>query len=440
MLVFATSGGASGATLPTAARAPNAQGAGRLQTVRVPMNRHDKADPSGGKIKHVVFVIQENRSFNDLFEGFKGATTAKSGLDAKGKTIKLRRQDLAATWDIDHGVWSFLSDYSNGALNGWNGEGACCGQPKNFAYAYVPSDQIKPYWQMAAQYVLADHMFQSNIVVSLIAHQYAIAAYANTAANYPSGAWGCDQSSGDTINTLEQNRSIGPNIPVCFNNQTLADELDSAGLGWRYYAATTGDTGSIWSAYQAIEHIYEGPDWVNDVMTPSSKFITDLQGGTLEPVTWITPSWANSDHSGNNSSTGPSWVSSVVNTIGQSQFWSSTAIFIIWDDWGGWYDPVAPVYEDYDGLGFRIPMIVISPYAKKGYVSHTQYETASIPRFIEDVFGLGQLAAADTRANDPSGDCFDFNQTPRRFRTISADYSASYFLRQREDHHVPDDQ
>ena len=85
-----------------------------------------------------------------------------------------------------------------------------------------------------------------------------------------------------------------------------------------------------------------------------------------------------------NATQGPAWVASVVNAVGESQFWNSTAIFIIWDDWGGWFDPVQPVYEDYDGLGFRVPLIVISPYAKKGYVTHVQYETASVVRFIED--------------------------------------------------------
>ena len=103
---------------------------------------------------------------------------------------------------------------------------------------------------------------------------------------------------------------------------------------------------------------------------------------------------------------GPAWVASVVNAIGESPYWRSTAIFIMWDDWGGWFDPVAPVYEDYDGLGFRVPLIIVSPYAKKGYVTHVQYETASVLRFIEDNFGLGRLAASDARANDPAGDAF----------------------------------
>jgi phospholipase C len=82
------------------------------------------------------------------------------------------------------------------------------------------------------------------------------------------------------------------------------------------------------------------------------------------------------------------WVSSLVDAIGRSKFWKSTAIFIMWDDWGGWFDPVPPVYEDYDGLGFRVPLLIVSPYAKRHYVTHVQYETSSVPRYIEDNFGL----------------------------------------------------
>jgi phospholipase C len=95
-------------------------------------------------------------------------------------------------------------------------------------------------------------------------------------------------------------------------------------------------------------------------------------------VTWITPTWLNSDHAGSHSSTGPSWVTSLVNAIGESQYWNSTAIFIFWDDYGGWFDPEAPAHVDDAGLGMRLPLLIISPYARKGYVDHTPYEHGTI--------------------------------------------------------------
>ena len=124
------------------------------------------------------------------------------------------------------------------------------------------------------------------------------------------------------------------------------------------------------------------------------------------------------------------WVASVVNAIGESKFWDSTAIFIFWDDPSGFYDPEPPPYADYDGLGFRLPLLIISPYAKKGYVSHVQYEHGSILKFAEDVFGLARLSASDTRANSPAQDAFDFNKKPRKFVKIPSSLGKEYFIHQ----------
>ncbi len=119
------------------------------------------------------------------------------------------------------------------------------------------------------------------------------------------------------------------------------------------------------------------------------------------------------------------WVASVVNTIGQSKFWNSTAIFIFWDDASGFFDPEPPPYVDYDGLGFRLPLLIVSPYAKKGYVSHVRYEHGSILKFAEDVFSLPRLSASDTRANSPASHCFDFTQPPRKFEVIPSGWARS---------------
>jgi phospholipase C len=208
-------------------------------------------------------------------------------------------------------------------------------------------------------------------------------------------------------------------VPVCEDYRTLGDELDDAGISWRFYTAALNASGNLWSSYASVNHIYNGPDWTADVINPASKFHQDVANGHLAAVTWITPNVTNSDHAGSNSTTGPAWVGSLVNAVGQSQFWDSTAIFVIWDDWGGWFDPVAPVYEDYDGLGFRVPLLAISPYAKQGYVSHVQYESSSVLKFIEDLFGLPPLAPSDARAADPAGDFFDFSKAPRSFSSFA---------------------
>jgi phospholipase C len=173
---------------------------------------------------------------------------------------------------------------------------------------------------------------------------------------------------------------------------------------------------------------------------PNTQFFDDVEKGRLRAVSWVTPSCANSDHAGCGSNTGPSWVASLVNAIGESQYWNSTAIFIMWDDYGGWYDPVPPQMVDYDGLGLRIPLLIVSPYAKNGYVSHVQYEHGSILKFAEDIFGLPRLSASDTRANSPEADAFDFNQPPRPFRKIAAPHGEQYFRNQPPDLRPPDTQ
>ncbi len=382
---------------------------------------HGLHSPASGAIQHVVFIVQENRSFNNLFLGYKGAKTQKFGYNSSGAKITLTGMSLAAPCDIDHSANAFFAAYNNGSNNGWNNEYQNCAT--NYPYRYVNRTDVATYWHMAKQYVLADHMFQSALDGSFIAHQYAIAAYANHEVNFPSSSWGCEGGPSDEVPTLTQSRTYGGDVPVCEDYQTLGDELDAAGISWRFYTPSLQNW-NLWSAYSAINHIYQngnGPDWLNDVVSPETQIRNDVASGKLASMTWIVPSWQNSDHAGNNSGTGPAWVASIVDAIGNSQFWSSTAIFIVWDDWGGWYDPVLPVYEDYDGLGYRIPLLVISPYAVRGKVTHAQYEMSSVLRFAEDLWGLPQLAASDARANDPANDprVFNFSQSPRPFRNFA---------------------
>ncbi|HTX58168.1 MAG TPA: alkaline phosphatase family protein, partial [Verrucomicrobiae bacterium] len=166
-------------------------------------------------------------------------------------------------------------------------------------------------------------------------------------------------------------------------------------------------------------------------------------GGKLPAVTWVVPDAIDSDHPGDASDTGPSWVASVVNAIGQGPDWKSTAIVVVWDDWGGFYDSEPPPQLDFTGLGIRVPCIVISPYAKKHYVDDTQYEFGSILKFIEQTFGLPPLGPTalgytDTRATSITN-AFDFTQAPRSFTPIPAPYPPSYFLHRPPSHKPPDD-
>jgi phospholipase C len=428
---------------------------------------------ASAKIQHVVIIVQENRSFNNLFYHFPGARTVGYGYNTSNQKIVLKPVGLSTNWDLAHNSDGYYAA-CNGVgsiqgtdcrMNGFNHELVTCGRIsdpcpiKHPQYAFVPQTEVEPYFDMAARYVLADKMFASNFdASSYVSHQYIIAGQAGTATNYPAGAWGCGGNRAyDSVQTIKRDppRSLGPVVFPCFNYKTLGDELDNAGVSWAFYAAPVGEAGGqpcgsgalgpaynqgngIWSAYQAVKHICYGPDWDKDIISPQTAFFSDVAHGKLRAVSWVVPTCVNSDHPGCNSNTGPSWVTALVNAVGRSKYWSSTAIFIFWDDYGGWYDPVAPPYVDYDGLGIRVPLIIVSPYARKGHISHVQYEHGSILKFVEDVFDLPRLSASDQRATSPAKDCFNFVQPMRAFVPIKAPYDENYFMRQPLDPRPPD--
>ncbi|MGB6646153.1 MAG: alkaline phosphatase family protein, partial [Candidatus Cybelea sp.] len=316
------------------------------------------------------------------------------------------------------------------------------GGPKNGQYAYVPHAESKPYFDMAREWILADHMFASQLDESFVAHQYIIAAQAKSSVNNPvSSWWGCGGGPDETVLTITDQRTFGSTQRPCFDYETLGDELDEAGLTWRFYTSQyTLPLSGVWSGFQAVRHVFYGPDWKKNVRYPQKRFLRDVRAGRLANFTWITPLCEDSDHPACATGLGPSWVTSLVDAVGKSKFWDSTVIFVQWDDWGGFYDHVPPPYKGYDGLGFRVPLIVISPYARKSYVSHVQYETASVLRFAEDLFGLRRLSAADARATSPASDCLDLTQRPRKFVPIKAPDGAAFFLNQPNDPRIPDDQ
>ena len=227
-------------------------------------------------------------------------------------------------------------------------------------------------------------------------------------------------------------------------------------------ARNTPSAGSLWTGPNAIEHMCGpnatppnatacvGSDWVNHVVLYNqhpAQILTDISSNQLPAVSWVIPSGQNSDHAGTLTNTGgPSWVASIVNAIGNSSYWKNTAIIITWDDWGGWYDHVPPPKLINDGTswgsgyiyGFRVPLIVVSAYAKPAYISHVNHDFGSVLNLIEGTFGLASLGYADAYADDLS-DCFDFNQTPIVFRTINAPKNAAYFLNDRSPQTDPDD-
>jgi phospholipase C len=325
-----------------------------------------------------------------------------------GKRVRLQPVNLSVPFDLPHSLVGFLDDYDAGAMDGFR---------LNHAYAYVPENQVQPYYDMAEQYAFADHTFADNIDASFVSHQYLVAAQAQDSVDFARGT--CADVN-PTVAVITFSRRQGGREDACFEERTIADRLDRAGLSWNYYAAPRDYHGlPAWVPFIYVQHIYNGPDWQH-VIFPETQVLKDIPAGKLANVTWVTPSFPNSDHAGRTGGTGgPNWVTAVVNAVGTSPYWKSTVIFVLWDDWGGWYDHIRPPYLDFDGAGMRVPMIVISPYAKAHYVTHQTYVQGSIMRFVEDLWGLRSLATRDSQAADPRNDVLDFKQAPRPFATIS---------------------
>ncbi|MGC1379846.1 MAG: alkaline phosphatase family protein [Candidatus Baltobacteraceae bacterium] len=406
-------------------------------------------------VQHVVIVVQENRSFDNLFSGFPAADAPRFGY-AGSVRVRLHPTPLEDPGDIENNWRDAIDSWNHGKMDGFEAE-HFYGGPLRYAYAYVPRTESAPYWAMARRYVLADQMFPTEFGPSFTSHLSLIAANTQIESkpiaevDAPSRLpWGCDAPPGTRSFTLTQERVERFNGPFpCFDDfPTIAQRLDDAHVSWKYYASPlTRIGGKVWSEFDSVRKVRYGPDWQN-VISPQTQILRDIAHGALADVSWVTPDWEDSDHTGSGSNAGPSWVASIVNAIGESRYWKSTAIVVVWDDWGGWYDSVPPPQLDFRGLGIRVPCIVISPYARvapgarAGYVSHTQYEFGSVLKFVEELFGLPPIGPpsrgfTDTRAASLM-DVFDFTQSPRAFMPIPAPYPRSHFLRERPSYVPPD--
>jgi phospholipase C len=409
-------------------------------------------------IQNVVVIFQENRTPDNLFGSnpyfLPGVDIATSGVNSQGQQIPLTAVPLAGNYDLSHAHSAFVAMYDNGNMDGADKVKVSCPKgaqncpPANPQFKYVDNStgNIDPYFQLAQQYTFGDRMFQTNQGPSFPAHQFIISGTSAPssdselfAAENPGGVTnagnntGCTAPSNEFVAMIDPSGSEATKMYPCFEHRTLVDYLDDRGISWRYY---TPSAGSIWTGPNAIYHLRFGSDWDNVVLKPS-QILTDIADGQLPNVSWVIPTGQASDHPVTNKGLGPSWVASVVNAIGNSQYWDNTAIIITWDDWGGWYDHVAPpVINSYE-YGFRVPLIVVSPFARQGYVSHVTHDFGSILKFIEEVYRLPSLGYADENADDLS-DCFDFHRH-NRFKAIRAQHDGKFFLNDKTPPTDPDD-
>jgi|GEM_PF-170058 len=374
--------------------------------------------PAGlSNIKHVVFIVRENRSFDSMFGTFPNANGATSGVTSTGQVLQLQHLPDAMAHDICHGWGCFIQAIDYGKMDGFDllTTGAPCNMNGDYeCYGQQWQIDIPNYWTYATDFALGDNFFTSNKASTTPNHLYTVAAQsAGIITNAPAG---CDSPPNALLGVLDANGNFTSKYP-CIDLTTTMDQLQAAGVSWRYYAATLIPFNSM----ELISHLRYGPLWPNNVN--DSQFITDVSGGNLPSVSWLMATGEATDHPPYSICFGENYTVNAVNAIMNStKYWTQepTAIFIVWDDPAGLYDHVPPPQLDQFGLSMRSPLLVISPYTPKGSngsnVTHVQYEHSSVLTFIEDLFGISPLTQRDgSQANHMSADpvLFDFNQSLR---------------------------
>jgi phospholipase C len=377
-------------------------------------------------IKHVVFIVKENRSFDNVFGTFPGAD-GTSTADDHGRQrpmIHGAMYEQRLPHDLPHDYAAALKAWDHGKMDGFTQSEAS----DKYAYTQLTKDQLPNYWHWAERFVLADHFFASVNGPSFPNHLFTIAAQSGRTHDNPLPpgpkdrgrykTWGCDAPKSEKVIVVDT-EGVEHRVPPCFDFKTMGDELTKKGIPWLYYAAPPvpwdqppSRSGYVWSAYSAIHHIRDNKRVWRSHVYPVQQVVRDIKEGRLAPVTWITPQFALSEHPEYNFCYGENWTTSVVNAIMRSPMWEDTAIFLTWDDWGGFYDHVPPPQIDEFGLGIRVPFLVISPFAKRGFIDHDHAEFSDVLRFMEDNWGLAPLTRRDREAGNLFQD-FDFHGSPR---------------------------
>jgi phospholipase C len=378
-------------------------------------------------IRHIVFLIKEDHTFDSLFGTFPGADGATTYRTPDGVIHKLNHQPLQFPSSFTKDLGAHREAVDNGKLDGFSQVPKAwqvnpyTGSVEDMADSQLYQSDIPNYWAYARHFTLADNFFSSVASNSFPNHLYMVSAQSGNADTVPSNLfnsstpdrWGCDAPKSALVELQAPNGHIRYTYP-CFNFSALTDELDARKISWKYYAPSQDQAGYKWSALNAIRHIRYGPDWKNNVVN-TTQFVGDAQAGKLPTVSWLVPFDTVSDHPDlSNMCDSENWTVQQINAImSNKREWAHTAIILTWDDWGGFYDHVPPPKgpNPWIQYGLRVPAIVISPYARPGFVDHTFYTFSSMLRFAETVLGLAPLTASD-RTSNTMMKAFDFSRKP----------------------------
>jgi phospholipase C len=415
-------------------------------------------------IHHVIFLIKENRTFDVYFGKFPGANGASTGKIHTGATVKLQPLIDRDSDDIDHCWACALLAYNDGGMNDFDlisRGGGILHDGVPLGYQVASEEDIPNYYALARSFGLSDNFFSSLHGPSFPNHLYSIAAQSGGVGDNPldasaslpnapsvaactsaedcprsgdpglepadipgshlgKGVWGCDADPKVRVPVFDQEGEVEMIYP-CLDFPTLGDELSAAGVSWKMYAPTQPgpeDAGSqstngyVWTVYDAIRHIRDSSEWRSHIAS-TEQFVVDARAGSLPAVSWISSPSDYSEHPPSSVCVGENWTVSLLSALGGGPSWKDSAVFLTWDDWGGFYDHVPPTQIDTYGLGFRVPLLVVSPYAKAGHIDHVRAEFSSVLRFIETDFQVASLTDRDKEGNTTDlTQFFDWSQKP----------------------------
>ena len=369
-------------------------------------------------IQHLVVLMQENHTFDNYFGTYPGADGLPAGVKmpvdpanpAAGYIVPWHIGTTTIT-DLSHSSATFLAQYDNGKWDGFVSALNSYNQNGTIAMGYYDSSDIPYYWNLAGNYVLFDHLFSSAKDGSFANHMYWVAA------------------TNPQVKKGQQLSTLVENIPTIF------DRLQAAGVSWKFYVenydaqitfrnpSTQNNRESqvVWVPLLNFARFIDNPDLSSHIVD-LSQYYTDLQDGTLPAVSYIVPSGA-SEHPPEYPASGERTVKSLLQELMRSSAWDSSAFMLLYDDWGGWYDHVVPPQVDQAGYGARVPGLLVSPYAKKGYIDSTQLDFTSVLKFIESNWNVASLASRDASANNFLS-AFDFTQAPRQAGLLSMTYGS----------------
>lgn len=357
--------------------------------------------PACGPIQHIIIIVKENHSFDNLFGRFPGAdgtTHFKKGTQVK----KLRKTPDALSEDIVHDLWSTFAAVNNGKMNRFYTEPDSYQNGVDVADSQYQQSQIPNYWAYAKDFTLADHFFSTLMGGSFINHLALVAGQSMGAVDDPIRkgklrAWGCDSLRGSKVQVYRKHKYSY--VFPCFNQQTLADEANASGVSWKYYAPSIGNFGYYWSSFDAIKHIRRSPQWETNVLPPG-QFDTDVANGNLPAISWLVGDLNVSDHPPASICEGENWTVGKINEVMKSPMWYHSVILLTWDDFGGFYDHVAPPKDSMFMVGPRVPLIVISPFARTHTVYSKTLDFRSIVKFVESEYGLPHKATFNRKVNN----------------------------------------